>query len=121
LGIGFLGGVALFAGLLLTRSFWPRGPRDFVVFGKDEVIWYHTGAQKWQAELLGEALQEKGLFDGAGAKTVELFKSGDTLVVTFLLADGDWDDPDVIAIFRRLHRELEQHVFAGDLVEIRLC
>jgi hypothetical protein len=119
--IGILGGLALIGGFVLIKPVFPRGPRDFVVFGKGEVIWFHTGARKWQAELLGQVLQEQGLFDGVGAKTVELFKSGDTYVVTFILADIEWDDPDVIAIFRRLHRVLAQRVFPGQPVEIRLC
>ncbi len=92
-----------------------------VVFGTQEEVYYAGGATEAEARKLGQALQQNRFFDGQGEKTVQISKSRDRFIISFVLVEGFWDKPNVRQLFRELGQQLSQKHFGGKPLEIRLC
>jgi hypothetical protein len=117
----FCGLVLLMGGLALDAFFFARGRPGTVVFGRAERVTFRGGATREQAQRLGRLLKQERLFDGTGPRDVDLAWDGSGFVVSFLIETNMWDNPDVVFTYRQLHNKLEQEVFRGQPVEIRLC
>jgi hypothetical protein len=89
-------------------------------FGDGDEVYYTDGVTKTQAHQLGRKLQEDHFFNGTGARKVQLAREGPCHVVSVILRHGEWDDPQIVAYFQRLRRELEQWEFADGPVKICL-
>jgi hypothetical protein len=91
-----------------------------VRFGPDEEIIYANGATEAEARKLGKLLQDKGYFNGVGAKTVRITRDGNQAVVDFVLQKDAWNDPVITKSFEQLKLLLSKDVFDGRPVQIRL-
>jgi hypothetical protein len=92
-----------------------------VDFGNGEEVVYTPGVSEAKARQLGDALRMLGLFDGQGAKTVQLSRSGLGFEVSVVVKDGDWNKPEVVSWSRMIHGRLAKEVFEGGPLVIKLC
>jgi hypothetical protein len=74
-----------------------------VSFGKDDVF-YGGNATQAQAKALGQSLQSQGFFTGKGSD-VYLDMHSDGVVVSFVVSDGVWEKPDLVADFEQMVRQ----------------
>jgi len=78
--------------------------RKVVVGTKDEV--YYTGAAtQADATTLGNELKEDGYFTDRGV-TVSVDKEVSGPIVSFVIHEGAWDQPDTVATFDEIGREV---------------
>jgi hypothetical protein len=85
--------------------------------GAKDAIYYFGAATAADARALAQALQSAGYFTGSGF-TVALLK-GEGTVISFVVQEGAWDQPAVVATLDRLVRRIA--ATAGGLpVELRL-
>jgi hypothetical protein len=124
-GLGVLGAV-LFIGLILLCSFtfdaargkgwWRR-----VEFGRGHEVYYVRGATEAEARALGQFLQGAGYFDSRRAVTVQLAREGEAFVVSFVVRENAWNNPQVITWAGDFASKLSEEVFGGKPVKIQLC
>lgn len=98
----------------------PGLPREKVVFGPNQEVYYSDGATEDGARKLGSALQEIGFFGGGRGGTVWL-KGGERHVVLLVLKPEAFDDLLVMAAFVQVKRELSRSAFDGAPVDLILC
>jgi hypothetical protein len=72
------------------------------VIGDKDEVYYLGSATNADAVALGQALKTAGYFTGEGA-SVELTKDGGS-AISFVVSDGAWEHPQVVAAFERLIR-----------------
>jgi hypothetical protein len=72
------------------------------IIGARDEVYYFGSATKADAEALGQALRAAEYFTDQGA-SVELVKDGRT-AISFVVSDGAWERPEVLAAFARLVR-----------------
>jgi len=74
-----------------------------VTFGNDHI--YYLGlATQAQAQALGQVLKTDGFFVDKGFD-VFLSKQSDGTSLAFVVADGAWDDPAMVASFEKIARD----------------
>jgi hypothetical protein len=87
------------------------------IIGAKDAVYYFGAATAAGATALGQALQSAGYFTGSGF-TVALLE-GEGTVISFVVQEGAWDQPAVVATLDRLVRQIAAS--AGGLpVELRL-
>ena len=89
-----------------------------VEFGNDE-IYYSGDASEEDARELARVLKEMEYF-GSGGVTVRLESSSAQYVVSFVLVNDAWDDPEAVDGFRQIGRTLAESGFPSPLT-IQLC
>lgn len=67
-------------------------------------IYYFGAATEAEADALGEALKTAGFFVGKGFD-VFLNKQSDGTTLSFIVGDGAWDDPAMVANFESIVRQ----------------
>ena len=100
--------------LVLTLGVAMLLPEDKVTFGPDheQEIYLEGGATEQDARKLDSALREAGFF-GDQPASVYLKKEQSGWLVTVVLVDGAWDEPDTVAFFRELADELTATLGSG--------
>jgi hypothetical protein len=96
------------------RKKWTVGK---AIVGAKDAVYYFGAATETEARALGLALQSAGYFTGNGV-TVALLK-GEGTVISFVVQEGAWDQPAVVATLDRLVRQIAASV-GGLPVELRL-
>ena len=86
----------------IVRFTKPVEPPNVVVGTKDQVFYFHR-ATKEDAAALGRALKSMGYFADKGAGVV-LDKSRAGTVVSFVLSEGAWFQPNVISEYGNMAR-----------------
>lgn len=117
-GIAWL--VVLFA-IVYTSLYLPayrfeHGPK--VVMGSKDEVYYTGTATESEAQALGNILKSNGYFSDKGV-TVLLDKSATATVVSFVVKPGIWDQPDMVASFDEMGREIAP-VVGGFPIQVRL-
>jgi hypothetical protein len=89
-----------------------------VSFNGGDGVFYEGNATQAQAQALGQQFQTQGLFTGHGAN-VFLIKHDDGTALSFVVADGTWNDANAVSTFETLVRNVAQA--AGGLpIDMRL-
>ncbi|HEY4330552.1 MAG TPA: sulfite exporter TauE/SafE family protein [Phycisphaerae bacterium] len=107
-GIGLLIGIALsivFVGWILSTGVnWRMmiDAQQSVEFGHDQEVFYSRGATREIAQALGDALKKSGYFHGEQASTVLVAGGVGNREVSFVLAQGAWDKPEIDAAIRAI-------------------
>ena len=99
-GTAFL--VVLFAVILV--AVYIANQRTGVVIGTKDEVFYSGSATKDDAQALGNALKTIGYFTDKGAN-VFVVKGKDGTIVSFVVADGAWNNPAMVADFEKIARE----------------
>jgi hypothetical protein len=94
-----------------------RSEPKIVVGSKDEV-YYSGAATQAEATALGNALKGAGYFSDAGV-TVMLDQGQNGTVLSFVVKDGIWDKPEMVASFDEMAREVAPSI-GGFPVAVRL-
>jgi len=88
-----------------------------ITVGASDTVYYFGSATQADARELGQALHDAGYFTDSGF-IVSLLK-GEGAVVSFVVQEGAWDQPDAVATLQRLVRQIAPS--AGGLpVQFRL-
>jgi hypothetical protein len=118
-GLGIVGAVMIIGlgvGGGLMYDLASRGPR--VVIGSKDEIYYSGKATEAEARSLGASLQSIGYMTDQGV-TVLLSKGSDGTIVSFVVKDEAWNQPDMISNFENLAQEIGGSV-GGLSIKIRL-
>ena len=73
-------------------------------FAGNDHIYYLGSATESEAQALGQSLKAGDFFGGKGSD-VFLSKHSDGTVISFVVGDGVWDDPAMVAAFEKLVRQ----------------
>jgi hypothetical protein len=113
-GVGLIA-LAAWVGVVL----FPTGLGSKVLVGTKDNVYYSGLATKQDAKALGDALKADGFFTDRGA-TVLLSKGNDGTVVSFVVQDGIWEQPDMVAGFEEVGRQVAPSV-GGFPIKVRLA
>ena len=87
------------------------------IIGTKDEIYYFGSATEADAKALGQALQTAGFFRDAGFSV--LLSKGDATVIGFVVREGLWDQPENVATFEKIARQVASS--AGGLpIKLRL-
>src|ERR1039458_9866628 len=87
------------------------------IIGTKDEIYYFGSATEADAKALGQALQTAGFFRDAGFSV--LLSKGDGTVISFVVREGLWDEPEHVANFETITRQVASS--AGGLpIKLRL-
>jgi hypothetical protein len=100
IGAAFL--VVVFGGIFLAMSI--ASQRSGVVIGTKDEVFYSGSVTREQAQALGNGLKSMGYFTDNGAN-VFAAKGADGTIVSFVVKDGTWNDPAVVADFEAITRK----------------
>jgi hypothetical protein len=119
-GVGMAYLTAIFA-VVFVAVFIPtykidHGPK--VVIGAKDEVFYTGAATQADAKALGETLKASGYFADNGV-TVLLDKQANGAIVSFVVKEGIWDKPDMIASFDEMGREVAPPL-GGFPIQVRL-
>ena len=83
---------------------------------EQESVRYFDGVTEDDARKLGQALQAAGYFDNTAPAEVVLKRENDGYAVSFLVQDGTWDDPQIVAQYEEIGRQIAPSMGTGPLV-----
>jgi hypothetical protein len=114
IGVVFL---AVFC-LIIVAGALALGGEHRVVIGTKDEVYFVGAATKADALALGEALKKDGYFQDHGVAVI-LSKDTDGTAISFVVKEGAWDDPSMIAGFQAVGRQLAP-VVGGFPIQIRM-
>ena len=114
LGTAFL--VALFAVIFVVV--YVENQRSGVMIGTKDEVFYSGSATSQDAQALGNALKTIGYFTDRGAN-VFVAKGTDGTIVSFVVTDGTWNNPAMVANFEKIVRQ-EAPTVGGLPITLRL-
>ena len=114
-GVGLAFCAALFAIAFFAIY---KGDPPGVKIGSHDEVFYSGSATKQDAWSLGDALKTNGYFKDFGAD-VFLDKGKDGTVVSFVVKDGLWNQPDTVSSFDEVGREIAP-IVGGFPIRLRL-
>lgn len=111
---------AIYSGALayVIGSTAVRNARTLVMIGQHDNIFISGVATKQDALKLGDALKQVGYFKDTGISAL-LDKSAAGTVVSFTVQEGTWNQPDMVAAFEEIGREIAASV-GGLPLRVRL-
>lgn len=118
MGVAFLASIfaLVFVAIDIPMSKIDHGPK--VVVGTKDEVFYTGAANQADAQILGNALKAQGYFADNGV-TVMLDKGAAGTVVSFVVKEGIWSKPDMVASFDEMGREVAAQL-GGFPIEVRL-
>jgi hypothetical protein len=109
-------GAAMSFPKLIDALVGASGPK--VVVGTKDEVYYTGSATQADATILGNALKADGYFSDKGV-TVLLDKGTSGTTVSFVVKEGIWDQPDMVASFDEIARQ-NAAVIGGFPIKVRL-
>ncbi len=89
-----------------------------VTIGTNDVVYYSGSATKEDAQVLGEKLKNIGYFTDKGVNVLLSKDKGDT-VVSFVVKEGAWNQPEMISAFEEIGRQIAPSI-GGFPIKVRL-
>lgn len=83
-------------------------------------IYFRDGVTEAEAQGLRQALQERTYFEGSEGAYIELSKNQNGYEILFIVKDGTWDDPKLVAWFEELAADLSANALHNQPVKIDL-
>jgi hypothetical protein len=120
IGLGLLHAFLLMAVAVIGPPLVGYRAGGTVVFHGVEEVRFTRDVTRAEARRVGILLQEMGLFDGTGRKTVRLEREDRAYVVTVVIPDLSWDDVEVLTQMVELRERLAGWAFPGHRVLVRL-
>jgi hypothetical protein len=114
LGIAFL--AVLFA--VIFAVMYMQSQRSGVVIGTKDEVFYSGSATSQDAQALGNGLKTIGFFTDKGAN-VFVTKGSSGTIVSFVVADGTWNNAAIVASFENIVRQ-EATTVGGLPITLRL-
>ena len=113
---GIAGLIAIVSGILTI--FGGHSGHD-VAYGKDDITYYHDATHA-DADAVAKALQDASYFgDANNGKTVLLDKTGDSIVISFVVNPDKASDPNIQKSFHDLGVGVTKSL-SGKLTTVRL-
>jgi serine/threonine protein kinase len=82
---------------------------------------YYRNVSKEDARKLGVLLQRIHVFDGFGHRTVLVAREADVVKLTFVVAEGFWNDPAAVRDFEEVGQMVRREVFGNAPMEVHLA
>ncbi len=118
-GRAFGFGLAIFCAILICSLIGFRLTRDpSITIGTHDDISYSGSATKSDAQALGNRLKEIGYLKDRGV-SVSVAKGNQGTIVSFVIKEGAWNDPNVVSEFEEIGREIAPAV-GGFPMRVRL-
>lgn len=114
IGIIFL--VLLFS--LIFAVVYSNDQRTGVMIGTKDEVFYSGTATREEARVLGNGLKSIGFFTDKGVN-VFVEKGKDGTIISYVVADGTWDKPEMLAAFEKITRD-EAPTVGGLPITLRL-
>jgi hypothetical protein len=114
--LAIAGAIVLFPTLINALTTAGNGPK--VVVGTRDEVFYTGSATQADATALGNALKADGYFTDKGV-TVLLDKGTGGTTISFVVKEGIWDQPDMVASFDEIARQNAATV-GGFPIKVRL-
>ncbi len=112
-------GLAIFCALVICILIGFRLTRDpSITIGANDDISYSGLATKSDAQALGNRLKEIGYLKDRGV-SVSLAKGNEGTIVSFVIKQGAWNDPNTVSQFEEIGREVAP-VVGGFPIRVRL-
>jgi len=108
--------VVICAGVFISIYVASNGPK--VVVGTKDEVYYTGSATQADATILGNALKADGYFTDKGV-TVLLDKGTSGTTVSFVVKEGIWNQPDMVASFDEIARQ-NAAAIGGFPIKVRL-
>ena len=115
-GLGIAFSAVLFAAVFVVV--YGTSQRTGIMIGTKDEVFYSGTATKDEAQALGNALKTIGFFTDKGAN-VFVAKGKDGTIVSFVVADGTWSNPTMVADFETIVRQ-EAPTVGGLPITLRL-
>jgi hypothetical protein len=116
-GLGLILLVVIIGGAILAAFPFARFTSK-VTIGTKDVVFYSGSATKQDALTLGQALKDAGYFQDRGV-SVRISKGSDGTSVGYVVQEGMWNRPDIIAGYEELNREVAPAI-GGFPLHVRL-
>ncbi len=91
-----------------------------VEINDNDEVYYSNEATEADARALGEILTEYGIFGEPGGASVKVVASSGIFVVSFVLINDAWEDPEIFQFYQELGESLASDRFGRPLT-IDLC
>ncbi len=114
IGIIFL--ILLFS--LIFAIVYSNDQRTGVMIGTRDEVFYSGTATREEAQALGIGLKSIGFFTDKGVN-VFVEKGKDGTIVSYVVADGTWDKPEMLIAFEKITRD-EAPAIGGLPITLRL-
>ena len=108
-GIGILGLIIVFGGLIGYIMLTSGMPGKRLVVGTKDEIYYSGTATEAEAKSLGQGLLDDHYFTDKGY-SVGLIKNSSGTTVSFVVADKTWDNAQMVEAFKTIVRDNASHV-----------
>jgi hypothetical protein len=116
-GLAFLAVIfGIVFSVVFIQALVAKGPK--VVVGTKDEVYYTGSATQADATALGNQLKSIGYFSDKGV-TVLLDRGQSGTVVSFVVKEGIWDKPDMVASFDEIARAVAPSI-GGFPIEVRL-
>lgn len=106
----------ILGGVSVTKYLANRG--SMIVIGTKDDVYYSGKATKADAQQLGDALKASGYFSDKGADVL-LKKGAEGTQVSFIVKEGSWEQPSMVASFEEFGRQIAPSV-GGFPIQLRL-
>jgi hypothetical protein len=108
-GIAYLVGIVAVVVVAVVVPTYRANNGPKVVVGTKDEVYYSGSATQSEAQALGNALKADGYFTDKGV-TVALDKGTNGTVLSFVVKEGAWDQPDMVSSFDEIGREVAASV-----------
>lgn len=116
-GVGLVG-IVFSVAVIVGSAYAKMLSETSIPVGSNDKIVYSSPATKADAEELAQVLKSNGFFQDRGVE-VDLTRRGTIPVISFILADGRWNEPKVQSDFEQVGR-LVAPALGGFPIEVRL-
>jgi hypothetical protein len=116
-GLGLILLAVIFGGAILVAFPYADFTSKVTIGTKDEVF-YSGSATKQDALTLGQVLKDTGYFQDRGV-SARISKGSDGTSVGFVMLEGTWDRPDIVAGYEEVGREIAPAI-GGFPIQVRL-
>ena len=94
---------------------------QFLAFKGGSQLYYTADVTQEQAQLLGDTLDDQGVFPEGRPVTVQVTKLFGTYQVRFCVKRGAELNPDAVDFYKDLRDDVATNVFPNETVEVHLC
>lgn len=114
LGVGFMTVQVMvgFGVLALVLLFGVERPRDYAYAPHCNICVYSSVTMA-EAQALGDGLKAQGYFNGLDERSVDFLREDGTLHVRIWVENDGWREPDTVARYAEMARQLSSSQFAG--------
>jgi len=118
--LGLLGSVGTLVLLVGIHGAMQASLGARVRIGRNDEVYFRGGATANDARKLGEYLRACDFFDDVNPQSAMLEKDGETVLISFVYDEGEWNDPELIREMENFAMQISAELFEEHPVEMLL-